>query len=229
MAFDGILVDIDDTLYPYRPCHKQGLEAMTALAAERTGISPERIGEAYALGRKSIHRELEGTAASHNRLLYIQRMYEHLGVNPAAFALESYHCYWETFLGAMEPFEGAEAFLASLEGRKKALVTDLTAHIQYRKIEKLGLSRHFSVLVTSEEAGIEKPHPYIFLLALNKLGVAPGRAAMVGDNYHKDVLGARALGMEAFWFNHGGGSREEEDPGVTEFHTFAQLKERFHG
>jgi FMN phosphatase YigB (HAD superfamily) len=36
-------------------------------------------------------------------------------------------------------------------------------------MEVLGISNYIDVLVSSEEAGIEKPHPSIFLLAIHKL------------------------------------------------------------
>ena len=46
--------------------------------------------------------------------------------------------------------------------------------------------------------GKAKPHPAIFLAALDALDVGAEEAAMVGDSPEDDIAGARALGMRAF-------------------------------
>ena len=63
-------------------------------------------------------------------------------------------------------------------------------------------------VVASGAHGKTKPHPTIFRAVLDKLGVEPERAAMVGDSIDDDVEGARALGMTAFLLD-----REGRHPG----------------
>jgi putative hydrolase of the HAD superfamily len=65
-------------------------------------------------------------------------------------------------------------------------------------LERHGLLRHFSHWSFSDEVGVYKPDPAIFRHALDGLGgVAPERAAHVGDLRRTDVAGARAVGMTA--------------------------------
>jgi putative hydrolase of the HAD superfamily len=52
-----------------------------------------------------------------------------------------------------------------------------------------------SVAVSSPEHGYMKPHPSIFRAALDRMGVRPDEAAMVGDSLLHDVNGARRVGM----------------------------------
>jgi putative hydrolase of the HAD superfamily len=52
-----------------------------------------------------------------------------------------------------------------------------------------------AIVVDSAVAGIEKPDPRIFALALDRLGVPAGRAVHVGDTVYADVEGARAAGV----------------------------------
>lgn len=59
-------------------------------------------------------------------------------------------------------------------------------------------SLEVDVAVGSRSFGRTKPHPSIFVAALEQLGVEPAGAAMVGDSYADDIEGARALGMRAF-------------------------------
>jgi FMN phosphatase YigB (HAD superfamily) len=59
-------------------------------------------------------------------------------------------------------------------------------------------------MVGSKSHGRTKPHPSIFVAALEALGVAAGEAAMVGDSYEDDIEGARSLGMRAILLDRDG-------------------------
>lgn len=60
----------------------------------------------------------------------------------------------------------------------------------------LGLDRLVDFAVISAEAGIRKPDPRIFGLALERAGVAAAEAVHVGDLVEEDVEGARRAGLE---------------------------------
>ena len=62
---------------------------------------------------------------------------------------------------------------------------------------QLGLDTYLDFCVTSAEAGGEKPHPPIFLAALERAQVGPSEAVHVGDQYRADVQGAKANGIGA--------------------------------
>lgn len=51
-------------------------------------------------------------------------------------------------------------------------------------------------MVTSEEAGSEKPHSTMFLLTLNKLDLKPSDILMVGDNTISDIEDANSVGID---------------------------------
>jgi putative hydrolase of the HAD superfamily len=53
-------------------------------------------------------------------------------------------------------------------GIPTAIVTDLTAQIQFRKVVYFGLDHYFDYIITSEEAGHDKPHQAPFKLALGR-------------------------------------------------------------
>lgn len=60
---------------------------------------------------------------------------------------------------------------------------------------KLGLEPYIDFMVTSGEIGVDKPHPPIFLAALERAGVNTAEAIHVGDQYKVDVIGARGVGI----------------------------------
>ena len=67
-----------------------------------------------------------------------------------------------------------------------------------RKVERLGMGRHFVAVLTPEDTGKPKPDPSIFLAALALLGLEPADCLMIGDNHEVDIVPARSLGMAAF-------------------------------
>lgn len=197
----GLLLDIDNTLYPYDYCHKLAQAAAATWCKDTLGISEQAFMEAYAQGRQRVHQDLHGQGASHSRLLYGQKLLEKLlGRTDFALTLELEEVYWGTFLQHMELVPGARKMLdkAKAAGIRICLVTDLTATIQHRKAIKLGLAEWVQYMVTSEEAGIEKPAAYMFHLGLEKLGLTAHDCVMVGDSVPKDIAGAQALGITAY-------------------------------
>jgi putative hydrolase of the HAD superfamily len=65
--------------------------------------------------------------------------------------------------------------------------------------------------LSSRVHGKVKPHPTIFRAVLDRLGVEPEHAAMVGDSPEDDLEGARSLGMRAFLVDREGAYPDAED------------------
>jgi putative hydrolase of the HAD superfamily len=116
--------------------------------------------------------------------------------------LKLYNDYWESFIENIKLFEGVIDFLMNCREKeiKVALVTDLTADVQLKKVARLGLSGYIDALVTSEEAGAEKPDLSIFRLALKKIELAPEDVWVIGDNIEKDIVGGNLLGAATVYF-----------------------------
>ncbi len=200
----GLLIDLDDTLYHYDPVHKLAFDACMEKVESIYKIPSGEFKNLWKIARDKVHIDVHGQGASHSRLLYLQKVSElHSGKTNAEFALDIEQTYWSVFLREMEFRKGVESFLerAKLAGLKLAIVTDLTAQIQLQKWQKLKLDRFFDCLVSSEEAGVEKPSPYIFELALQKLQLNTNEVAMIGDNVAKDIAGAEALLIKTYQVN----------------------------
>jgi HAD superfamily hydrolase (TIGR01549 family) len=199
----GILIDLDNTFYEYAPCHKNGFNKVFELLESKTLFnSIEDFQEAYKKAQKRLKTTTPNQAASHNRVLYFQLILEDLGMFSPKLTLELYETYWSGFLDKMQLFPDFLNFIKVCkdQGLKIAVVTDLTAHIQNRKLLKLDIIDSIDYLITSEEAGAEKPSPIMFELGLKKLAMAPHEVAFIGDNFDKDIEGAKAKGIKAYWF-----------------------------
>ena len=216
MSYEAVLLDLDDTLYPYPPCNEAGkraaLETFRALGYD---LDRETFDDLYLRARREAKRELAGTAASHERFIYFKRaLREHADVHDAAAAYELGSAYWEGFMDVMEPFDDVDPTLRELRetGLDVAVVTNLTTRIQLEKLSRLGVDEHVDRLVTSEEVGREKPSALPITTALAGLDLRPSDAVMVGDNVATDVEGGNAVGMETVLFNDDPGPDAELPP-----------------
>jgi putative hydrolase of the HAD superfamily len=201
----ALIFDLDDTLYDCNYTNNTAsVEAVCCYTAqELLQIEPQRVQEAFDRARLSLKKEMRGdVAAQHNRMLYFQRTLELLGCSPVSHALEMYDFFWNDFLGRIQLYPGAKELLCRWKenGGKIAICTDMTVHIQHRKLRSLGIADMIDVLVTSEEAGVEKPDPAIYQKVLEKLGIPPREATYIGDSLPKDVLGPMQIGMDAVWY-----------------------------
>lgn len=221
MKYKGILLDLDDTLYNYQHAHEKAQENMLNKCVEITSFEKELLGKVFNSARNATHRDLQHTASSHNRVLYYVKMLEILKVD-TTFALDLYDAYWDCFLENMVLYKGVISTLQNLKDRniKICIVTDLTTHIQLRKIKKMNLNRYVDYVVTSEEVGVEKPSKHMYLTALNKLKLQSEDVVMVGDNYKKDILGGENIGIESILFNN-----TSQDVKCKKIYQFSQLLE----
>jgi putative hydrolase of the HAD superfamily len=103
----------------------------------------------------------------------------------------------DAFMGALvfEPVPGAAETLRELRerGLRLGVVANWDCALP-EQLERLGLDGLVDTVVTSARAGVAKPDPAIFELALNELGVPADRALHVGDE-QIDEDGARAAGL----------------------------------
>jgi putative hydrolase of the HAD superfamily len=193
----ALLVDLDDTLYAYAPCNEVGLEAVFERLQRRVVVSRDGFRALHDEVRLELARELAGQAASHDRMLFLKRIVERLlGRVEVGLVLELHELYWEAFLARAEPAPDAHAVLGRLSRRMPVvLVTNQVTAVQLAKVRRLGFEESLHALVTSQEAGADKPDPRIFRLALAAAGVGAEEALMVGDTIRGDLEGATAAGI----------------------------------
>ena len=191
---DAFLFDTDNTLYSYEPARAAAQRAVREKVISTLSIAPEEFDRAFRAARQQVKTRLKNTAASHNRLIYLQRMLELLGLgSQVLLALDFEQTYWRTFLSNAVLFDGVKELLDDirLAGIPAAIVTDLTAQIQFRKVVYFGLDRYFDYIVTSEEAGFDKPHAAPFEIAIEKMRPKGQCIWMIGDSPENDIRGAR--------------------------------------
>lgn len=194
----AVIFDLDDTLYNAEFCYARGQDKLADFVREKYEEDQQTFDRKYLEAKKIVKKRLKEVASCHNRLLYIQTYQELSGRGSFKDVMTMYDLYWNTVIEQMSLFSFVMPLMKSLQmaGIKIGILTDLTSHIQHRKILKLGLSDYINAFVTSEEAGCEKPSIDMFNLILQKLDIKPTEALMIGDNLEKDIVGAKKIGMD---------------------------------
>ena len=83
-----------------------------------------------------------------------------------------------------------------------------------RFLDREGIAEYFDLMLFSDEIGIRKPNPEIFLMAAETMNVKPWEVVHVGDNLKSDVYGAKNAGLKAIYLSTETGRDEkaESDP-----------------
>ena len=195
----AVLFDIDDTLYDFLGITDAAVRRLAARVERETAIPAADVCDAY----RRILRDQKAqtsTAGYHSRTIRFQRLLEGRGLS-LRNALAYGTAYWEELLSLARPYDGVPEALDALRahGLRLGVGTNMTADWQLAKLECLGLIDRFDFMVSSEEAGAEKPGAALFALVVEKARCAPDEILFVGDNLRYDVFGAVAAGMQAVW------------------------------
>ena len=89
------------------------------------------------------------------------------------------------------------------------IITNGFSEIQEKKMRNSNIRHYFEVIINSEMAGVKKPNPKIFRLALETAEVLPEKALMIGDNLEADILGAQQVGFSTIHLNSNGENHHE--------------------
>lgn len=199
----AVIFDLDDTLYEYKRINELAIKELCTYTCNSFKITEQEFEEAFLWARMQTKDVLKNTAACHNRLLYCQKLLEYIGENPVCSALDMYDIYWNYMLehmslndGVLEVFEYCRKQKISI-----GICSDLTIHIQHRKLRRLGIAQYIDAIVTSEEAGAEKPSKVMFEMIMEKLNVTADEVLFIGDSLEKDVIGAEKCGIKGIWYN----------------------------
>ena len=197
-----VIFDIDNTLYNFDEAHEAGMEEVFFYVKDKFWCGKDTFSVVYKDMMQEIFDEIGEIGSAHNRLLRFERILEDRGLPLSPHVMNLYSLYWDTLIERSQISPGAEETMKALKemGIRLGIGSDMTAWIQYRKLEKLGLLQYFDFVVTSEEANADKPAARFYALCLRKARCEPQECIYVGDNYWKDYRGSMDAGMHPLWF-----------------------------
>jgi putative hydrolase of the HAD superfamily len=205
----AVVFDVDFTIA--KPGPDLGPEGYRRLG-ERFGLAldPARYDAARVAALTELERHPELDHDEEIWVLFTERIIAGMGGTGDTYACAAEMTRaWER-AEHFELYEDALPVLSDFRARGLRLgLLSNTARDLDRFVAHHGLD--VDAVLTSRAHGKTKPHETIFRALLERLGVEPAAAAMVGDSPEDDIEGARAIGMRAVLVD-----REERYPDVEE-------------
>jgi putative hydrolase of the HAD superfamily len=221
VATTAVLFDLDDTLFDHWACTRAALAHLRKVIPALGRVPGELVEAEHRRLLEALHLQVLAGRLTVDQAR-IERFGQLLAVAGGTADAEAAACaaatYRAAYVAHWRPVEGALELLANVHGRvSTGVVTNNVASEQRQKIAACGFGPLLDAVIISEEAGMTKPDPRIFSLALDQLSCPAGETVMIGDAWDTDIAGARAAGIRPIWFNRFGA--ESPDRSVPECHS----------
>jgi len=116
----------------------------------------------------------------------------------AEFIEKGFHVFWHQRNNVVF-YDGVIAMLERLSQKYSlGVITNGNADVNY-----IGIGDYFDFTMSSERAGVAKPHQDIFHKAMQQSEYNFSETIYVGDDPKCDVLGPQELGIKSIWYNPG--------------------------
>ena len=189
MGIRAVVFDMDGVLIDSEPIYHRNQQALH-----------ERFGIAYT---EKIMHDFTGLSAADSGRKMVE-LFPQCGITADQAGKMFEDMIYDSLAGEkdLSLIPGVEELIAKLhaEGVRLAVASSSPRKSVSYVIERFGLGRYLSAMVTGDEVHHGKPDPAIYLTAARRLNVAPQQAAAVEDSAH-GLAAAVAAGMRTVAFN----------------------------
>jgi len=210
----AVLFDFFGTLVTYQPDRLNLDYAQTARLVHSWGYenASERFAEVWNAVLHTLELTTSGTHAEFSMddvvVAYEDAEQLNLSTERRSELLDSFMSEWRV---GVRPIDGVNEVLFELSGRMQIGIVSNTHQLSLVPglLAEFGIGVAFDPIVLSIAHGHRKPHPSIYVSALNGLEsrrvretpgappVDPSQVLFVGDTYDADYAGPTAAGMQA--------------------------------
>jgi HAD superfamily hydrolase (TIGR01509 family) len=216
-----VFFDLDDTLFDHRYCTRQALAGVRRGHRSFQQWTEDELATRHAAVLEELHLQVIAGAIRLDdaRRERFRRLFLAAGEavdEPTVEACAA--AYKEDYIRAWRPVPGALALLEQIHRETAVgIISNNLLREQLGKIRHCGFDRFASVTVISEAAGVAKPDPRIFTIALEQAQCRAEETVMVGDAWRTDIAGALTAGIRPVWINWDGAPATDPRAGVTQF------------
>lgn len=186
MTIEAVTFDLDGTLYDHKAARMPFMiRNMTRLRVARVGkaVREDLRGQEFASGAALLDEEARVAA-------------ERLDVDAAEARVMLHSIFNESLVAVLGKLRDARTHDTLVHLAKRVKLAIVSDRVIDAKLAALGLDDvPWSAKVSADDTGLLKPSARPFLLACERMGVAPANALHIGDRDDMDGAGARAAGM----------------------------------
>ncbi|PLW93624.1 MAG: HAD family hydrolase [Marinilabiliales bacterium] len=106
----------------------------------------------------------------------------------------------------VELMPGVENLLSNLAERFVLTVAtnagESNTEAMVKALTRVHIEGFFIFKYSSKDLGVSKPDPRFFEEVCKRSGFTPEETLMIGNDYKKDIVGAKAAGMQTILYNH---------------------------
>ncbi len=227
MQYTSVFFDLDRTLWDFESNARDTFIEMYDKHNLRV-IFPDfnTFHETYRSINKQLWEEYRDGNIEKEVLKYkrFQLTLEEFGYQDETLAKKLGEDYVTLSANKTKLFPDTHSTLAYLKKKYNLyIITNGFDDVQFKKIKNCKLEQYFQKIITSEKAGIQKPHIDIFHFALEEANTKAEKSIMVGDDLEGDIKGAKSAGIDQVFFNPNYQSHQEEC--TYEIHALKELQE----
>ena len=217
MKYKAIFIDIDDTLLDYIPCCREAFhEGIRELGV--SGLGDERVSEdeLFQLFFSISGRLFSEAKHGKHTIAEVMELY------PAEFIAKSglgdervsglgveeltdrfKHAFRAAWGRTHTLVPGAKEILEDLraKGYRLFAASNSFGHLQRSRLDYAGILPFFEDTYISMDIGYDKPDVRFYEEALRRCGLQAHEVVMIGDSMTTDVIGAKAAGLDAIYFD----------------------------
>lgn len=182
----SVIFDLDDTLYDERFFIEGGFRLVSLDLQKIVGIDSE-----FLFNELMDILDRDGRGFIFDTILKKYNVYSKETVGKLVTLYRSH-------APSIHVYDGVQDMLPRLHERYRlGIITDGLAVVQRNKVAALGISPYFDEILYTDELGDgrAKPNSYAFQKIVIDFGINPKEGVYVGDNPHKDFIGAKKTGM----------------------------------
>lgn len=197
MSIKALLFDLDDTLYDEKQFVKGGFTKVAEFIEDKIKIDKDLFYKILIeIYNEGIRGNIFNLALEKVNIVYDENIIRTM--------VKIYHEHNPK----IKLDKGIRSLLIKLRGiYSLGIITDGYFEVQKKKVQALKLEELFDSIIYTDEYGKEywKPRVYGYKLALKKFKVLPEEAVYIGDNPHKDFIGAKKAGIVTVRITQPGG------------------------
>ena len=111
----------------------------------------------------------------------------------------------------LSPYPDVATVLVTLAPMPRLVLSNGTREMLELLAATTGLASHLDAVLSVDAAGVYKPSPRVYQLAVDHLKLLPPRIGFVSSNGW-DAVGAKAFGLTVIWVNRAGAPLERHGP-----------------
>jgi len=222
-----IIFDIDNTLTDFIRMKDASIDAaIQSMIDAGLMFPPDRI-------RKEIYRIYEEEGIEYQKVFnqLLMNLIGEVDYKILAAGIVGYRRAREASL-VLYPHVKVTLIELMKRGLKLSVISDAPRQEAWLRLCYLQLHHIFDVVLTHDDTGEYKPNPAPFELVLDRLGIAPEEAMMIGDWPERDIVGASELGIRTVFARYGdtfGTEASGADYEIDDIFSLVEIVDRING